>query len=90
MSERVQNYYETLVFDELERQLKKTKTGYTNDTFSDMSCIALNRLPARYVRYAIDTTFYATPSDLQKMEENVHEAVKFAINFIAEKSNASP
>ena len=86
MSEKVQNYYETLVFDELERQLTINKVTYDDDTFSDMSCIALNRLPARYVRFAIDTTFYATPSDLQEMEENVNSAVKYAITFIVEKS----
>ena len=88
MSEKVQNYYETLVFDELERQLTENKIQYDDDTFSDMSCIALNRLPARYVRFAIDTTFYATPKDLQEMEENVNNAVKHAIKFITQKSKA--
>ena len=86
MSDKVQNYYETLVFDELERQLKNKGIQIDEDQFSDMSCVALNRLPARYVRYAIDTTFYATPGDLQEMEDNVKNAVSHAINFIMEKS----
>jgi len=86
MSDKVQNYYETLVFDELERQLKNKGFQIDEDQFSDMSCVALNRLPARYVRYAIDTTFYATPGDLQEMEDNVKNAVNHAINFIMEKS----
>jgi len=86
MSDKVQNYYEALVFDELERQLEIKGIQIDEDQFSDMSCVALNRLPARYVRYAIDTTFYATPGDLQEMEENVKNAVNHAINFILEKS----
>jgi len=86
MSDKVQNYYETLVFDELERQLEKKGIQINENQFSDMSCVALNRLPARYVRYAIDTTFYATPGDLQEMEDNVKNAVNHAISFIMEKS----
>jgi len=86
MSDKVQNYYETLVFDELERQVKDKGLQIDEDQFSDMSCVALNRLPARYVRYAIDTTFYATPGDLQEMEDNVKNAVNHAISFIMEKS----
>lgn len=86
MSEKVLNYYEALVFDELERQLLENDIKHDENMFLDMCCIALNRLPARYVRHAIDTTFYATPNDSQEMEDNVLHAVKHAIKFILEKT----
>jgi len=85
MSDKVQNYYEALVFNELERQLEIKGIQIDENQFSDMSCVALNRLPSRYVRYAIDTTFYATPGDLQEMEDNVKDAVAHAIEFITGK-----
>lgn len=82
MSDRVINYYEALVFEELERQLNDKSLEVDEDAFSDMCCIALNQLPARYVRHAIDTTFYSTPEELQKMEDNVKNAIEHAIGFI--------
>jgi len=82
MSSKVHNYYEHLVFDALERRLKEKALSVSEVEFEDISCIALNRLPARYVRYAIDTTFYATPDDLHQMETMVDNAIEYAISFV--------
>jgi len=55
------------------------------DEFIDISCVALNKLPAKSVRFTIDTTFYSTPEELRKMSEDVSNVVKYASNFILEK-----
>lgn len=82
MNGNVHNYYETRVFDELDRQIAELQIKVSEDQFDDMACIALNQLPSRYVRYDIDTTFYATPEEIQKMRLAVKSAVSMAINKI--------
>lgn len=87
MSGKVHNYYEKLVFDSLDRMLAEKGHDVDEALFEDMACIALNNLPARYVRFDIDTTFYLTPKELQQIEANVSQAVNNAIDFILSKRN---
>ena len=46
--EQVHNYYERLVFEAVARQ-SEAHPGFTSDMLADVACVALNRLPARYV-----------------------------------------
>ena len=86
MNGKVHNYYEKLVFEQIDRQLKKQNIEMADDLIEDMACIALNKLPPRYVRFDIDTTFYMTPEEIYFVEKSVESAVNDAIIFIMEKS----
>lgn len=69
------NYYEKLVFDCIQKTLVDTGRVHTTDAILDIACLALNRLPARYVRHQVDAAFYMSDADLQKMLANVDAAV---------------
>ena len=57
--EQVHNYYERLVFEEVLRRAAK-RPDLMPDALADIACVALNRLPARYVRHDVDLMFYVT------------------------------
>ncbi len=49
---------------------------------SDVACVALNRLPARYIRHRADYAFYLTEQELAASELALAAAVKFAFEFV--------
>lgn len=72
----VHNYFERLVFNEI-------KENYSDkfddaNVLADMACIALNRIPARYIRYDIDMSFYMSVEEHIEVEKKVKKAVKKA------------
>lgn len=72
----VHNYYERLVISEInEHYADKFEDA---DVLADMACLALNRIPAKYIRYDIDMTFYLSTDDRIKIEKTVKKAVKKA------------
>ncbi|WP_077033705.1 late competence development ComFB family protein [Pelomonas sp. KK5] len=52
------------------------------DTLCDVACVALNRLPPRYIRHEVDFSFYLTERERQEISAAVHEAVTYAFNFV--------
>ncbi len=52
------------------------------DLLADVACIALNQLPARYIRHAIDLSFYQTEQERAKVEAQLHAAVEKAFHFV--------
>jgi len=75
----IHNYYETLVVRELiDRYAKEIKT-MDEDYLQDVACLALNMLPARYVRHDVDMAFFLTSSERNKISEMVAKAVSDAI-----------
>lgn len=76
------NHYETLVFNEITRNLKKQKLKVNEDFIEDVACVALNRLPARYVRHHVDLAFYLTADEHKSIDESVKNAVADAITFV--------
>jgi predicted transcriptional regulator YdeE len=72
----VHNYYERLVFNEInENYLEKE---LDSQQLADMACIALNRIPPRYIRFDIDMSFYMTTDEHKEHEEIVRKAVRKA------------
>ena len=49
--------------------------------------VALNRLPARYVRHDVDLMFYLTEQERHAIEVSLEEVLKFAFAFVLERSN---
>jgi hypothetical protein len=84
--EQVHNYYERLVFEQVVRRAADYP-NFTNDMLGDVVCVALNRLPARYVRHDVDMMFYLTEHERQAIELSLEEALQFAFRFVRERSN---
>lgn len=77
----IDNFYERLVLDAIEATRQETDTA---DYLTDVMCLALNRLPARYYRHTIDMMFYLADEELKDMKEKSLAAVKHARDFVHE------
>ena len=71
----IHNYYETLVFRELIQTFVEDINSIDDDYVQDIACIALNMLPARYVRHDVDMAFFLTSQERSTMDKAVKEAV---------------
>lgn len=80
--ESIHNYYEQMVLDQLVDLSRSQLQGESEELLCDIACVALNQLPARYVRHNVDMVFYMTPAERQKMEKEVIKAVKMAIDYV--------
>ena len=85
--DQVHNYYERLVFQEVVRRSHADAyQNFTSDMLADVSCLALNRLPARYVRHDVDMMFYLTEQERQAMEHALDEVLSFSFAFVQERT----
>jgi predicted Co/Zn/Cd cation transporter (cation efflux family) len=87
--EEVHNYYERVVFEEVARR-SEYFPQYNHNMLIDVACVALNQLPARYVRHDVDLIFYMTPADRQEIDRKVDEALTFAFRFVGERIHEAP
>ncbi len=83
--EQVHNYYERLVFEEVLRRAEG-RPEFSPGMLADVACVALNRLPARYVRHDVDLAFYLTEHERHAIELSLAAALDFAFNFVAGRS----
>ena len=83
--EQVHNYYERLVFEDVAR-LSEAHPQFTSDMLADVACVALNRLPARYVRHDVDLMFYLTEQERHAIDKSMNEVLTFAFAFVAERA----
>ncbi|WP_086932950.1 late competence development ComFB family protein [Agarilytica rhodophyticola] len=79
-TDSVHNYYEQMVFEQLSRAFKRASED--SEFLADAACVALNRLPPRYVRHDVDMTFFMTPNELDEMVNNVVRAVNEAVEYV--------
>ena len=77
----VHNYYERLVLQEIYQQSPRVQNG-DRDFLADAACVALNRLPPRYIRHDVDMTFFMSPQDMMEIERKVTQAVTDALNYV--------
>ncbi len=75
------NYYERLVVQEIFDQSERVQQG-DRDFLADVACVALNRLPPRYIRHDVDMTFFMSPQDMEEIERKVSAAVSDALNYV--------
>lgn len=71
----INNFYENLVYEAISRQLENSDRQYSQSEIEDIACLALNGLPARYVRHTVDTVYFQSDDERLNMEKNVVEAV---------------
>lgn len=86
--EQVHNYYERLIFEDVARKATEYP-DFTMDMLADVACVALNRLPARYVRHDVDMMFYLTEQERHAIELSMDEVLKFAFGFVQERASKS-
>lgn len=79
----VHNYHERYVFQAvIEAASDIPQLDNRDDLLADIACVALNRLPPRYVRHDVDFAFYLTDKERIEIERAIAEAVHFAIDFV--------
>ncbi|KAB0577074.1 hypothetical protein F7Q92_17085 [Ideonella dechloratans] len=79
----IHNWYEKAVFATVMRQAQDFPHLLDNeDALADIACVALNRLPPRYIRHDVDLAFFQTERERTESERAVEEAVEFAIGFV--------
>lgn len=79
----VHNYYEKLVIEGLLRTSQRCQTD--SNFLADTACVALNRLPPRYIRHDVDMTFFMSTQELAEMEEKVQKAINQALAYVLER-----
>lgn len=82
--ESLHNYYERLVADRLlatHGPLLQTDPDY----LEDVACVALNQLPARYIRHDVDFVYYLPVDERIKIDNDVRKAVDMAIEFVSKR-----
>lgn len=83
--EQVHNYFERVVFEAVAK-MSGAYPEYSADMLADVACVALNRLPARYLRHDVDMMFYLTESERHVMDESLQDALDFAFGFVGERA----
>lgn len=87
LDDDIHNYYEHLVLDKIaDLGLDKNKSP---DYLADLTCLVLNQIPPRYIRYEVDMAFYLPASERQQMEMNVAQAIANATKYLDEHPKSS-
>ncbi|MCP1726882.1 hypothetical protein J2T60_000847 [Natronospira proteinivora] len=79
---QIKNFYEQLVQDYLWKRMEGEREEPWEGFFEDVACLALNRLPCRYVRHTVDLGAHLGDQDFADMESKVAEAVDKAIEQV--------
>jgi hypothetical protein len=58
----------------------------SHDLLCDVACVALNRLPPRYIRHTVDFSFYLTEQERLQMDTAIVDAVAYAFNFVSART----
>ena len=85
--DNIHNYYEHLVLQRLNDMMQADFIEKDPNFLEDVACVALNQLPARYVRYDIDMVYYMTFKERDQMEYEVHKAVTAAVDYVTQHKN---
>lgn len=82
--ESIHNHYERIIFEAVLASSANYKVP--RDLLADVACVALNRLPPRYIRHDVDLVFYLTENERAHNEVAIAEAVKYAFEFVQARS----
>ena len=79
----VYNHHEREVFNlVMDMMAQRPGMPVASDLLCDVDCVALNRLPPRYIRHEVDFRFYLTERERVEIDNAVQEAVSYAFNFV--------
>ncbi|HJV61139.1 MAG TPA: late competence development ComFB family protein [Albitalea sp.] len=77
----IHNHHERAVFEAV-RKAAPRFPHLGGELLADVACVALNRLPSRYIRHEVDLAFYLTDRERSENERAIEEAVGFAFEFV--------
>jgi Late competence development protein ComFB len=79
----IHNFHERAVFQAITKATERyPQIRKKSDLFADIACVALNRLPPRYIRHEVDFSFYLSEKERAENELLITNAVNFAIEFV--------
>jgi hypothetical protein len=79
----VRNHTERAVFETVQRDATRYPgLAHSRELLADVACVALNRLPARYIRHEVDFVFYLSERERAETERQLAEAVEYAFGFV--------
>jgi hypothetical protein len=77
----LRNYYERQIVEAVLEHAPNYPL-LSEDQLPDVACVALNRLPPRYIRHEVDLAFYLTEKERIENERLVEESVRYAFEFV--------
>jgi Late competence development protein ComFB len=80
--EQIHNHHEQLVIAAVHEFAPAYPAIHDEDALADVACVALNRLPPRYIRHSIDFAFYTPDRERIETDSAVHDAVHQAFAFV--------
>ena len=85
----VENYYERLVFERIQQIMPEHPEHADDpDYWGDVACVALNQLPARYIRYSIDLADRLTDAQWEEMGQAIHAAIAHALQVTRRRQSS--
>ncbi len=79
----VRNHNERAVYEAVARHAERWPGLAGNvDLLADVACVALNRLPPRYIRHEVDFVFYLSERERGESERQLLDAVDYAFGFV--------
>ena len=79
----VRNHNERAVYDAVMRQAPQFPgVAHSAELLADVACVALNRLPPRYIRHEVDFVFYLSERERGDSDRQLAEAVEYAFGFV--------
>ncbi len=79
----VRNHNERAVQDAVLRHAERYPgIGSNAELLADVACVALNRLPPRYIRHEVDYVFYLSERERGDSDRDLHDAVDYAFGFV--------
>ncbi|WP_144206506.1 late competence development ComFB family protein [Shewanella donghaensis] len=76
----IRNYYEVLLMEMLRDE--GLMDELPEEYLSDLCCVTLNQLPVRYIRHLVDTYFFEDYAELQKMKNEIQQALEKSRAFL--------
>lgn len=80
--EEVHNYYQRLVEEHLSTLTEDPDFTLEEEDLEDVACIALNKLPPRYIKHDVDVLFYVSEEEQVEMRNKVITAIQEAMEFV--------
>jgi hypothetical protein len=77
----IRNHHEQAVFQAV-LDAAPNYPGVRSELLLDVACVALNKLPPRYIRHQVDFHFYLTERERAEHENAVADAVDNAFGFV--------
>jgi hypothetical protein len=80
--EQIHNHNEKSVMAAIREIAPSYPAVDDEELLADVACVALNKLPARYIRHSTDFAFYTSERERVENEKQVRDAVKQAFAFV--------